>query len=134
MKILVEDPAVVTQAFAGAGFSLLIGSLLFSLLVMAMQFAPMLVIFGDMAPLPAMRASLRAFLRNFLPLTVYGLLLLPFAIVATLPMMLGWVLLLPVIITSMYATYADMFPARRESAPVTVEGEVIGRDEEEEHF
>jgi hypothetical protein len=126
----VEDPAVVTQAFAGAGFSMLIGALLFSLLVMAMQFAPMLVIFEGMAPIPAMKTSLRAFLRNFLPLTVYGLLLLPFAIIATLPMMLGWVVLLPVIITTMYTTYADMFPAHREPEPVTVEGEVVRHDDE----
>jgi hypothetical protein len=125
----VEDPAVIMQAFTGAGFAIMIGALLFSLLVMAIQFAPMLVIFEDMAPVPAMRTSLRAFLRNFLPLTVYGLMLLPFAAIATLPMMLGWLVLLPVIITSMYATYIDLFPPQTE-APKTVEGEVVSSNDQ----
>jgi hypothetical protein len=124
----VEDPAVVMQAFAGAGLAIMIGALLFSLLVMAMQFAPMLVIFGNMAPIPAMKVSLRAFLLNFLPLIVYGLMLLPFAILASLPMMLGWVVLLPVLVTSMYASYRDMFPPQSETAKA-VEGEVIPRGE-----
>lgn len=129
----VEDPTVVMQAFAGAGFSLMIGALLFSLLVMAMQFAPMLVIFEKMAPVPAMKASLQAFMRNFLPLTVYGLMLLPFAIVATLPMMLGWLLLLPVIVTSMYATYSDLFPPGKEQSAAASDA-VVAAPDDQKHF
>jgi uncharacterized membrane protein len=66
-----------------------------------------------------MKASLRAFLRNMIPLTVYGLLLLPFAILASLPMMLGWLVLLPVIITSLYAIYRDLFPMEEDVAVAT---------------
>ena len=105
---------------------------------MAMQFAPMLVIFGKMAPVPAMKASLRAFLRNMIPLMVYGFLLLPFAILASLPMMLGWLVLLPVIITSLYAIYRDLFPMEGDVAPATggqesEEGKAVTQDEET-HF
>lgn len=125
----VNDPAVLTQALAGAGLALLVGALLFSLLLMAMQFAPMLVIFGHMKPLPAMKASLRAFLRNWLPLTVYGLMLMPFAFVASVPMMLGWLLLMPIIIASMYVIYIDLFPSQ-DGEPQTIEGEVIDSDEQ----
>ncbi|MGA8146106.1 MAG: BPSS1780 family membrane protein [Gallionellaceae bacterium] len=125
----VTDPAVLMQAMTGAGPALLIGLVLFCILVMAMQFAPMLVIFDNMKPIAALKASLRGFLRNLLPLTVYGLLLLPFAIVASLPVMLGWLFLLPVIITSLYAIYSDLFPMQTV-APKTVAGEVISSDEE----
>ncbi len=59
--------------------------------------------------------NMRAFWRNLMPLTVYGLLLLPFAILASLPMMLGWLILLPVIIASMYAAYRDLFPSVTEA-------------------
>jgi len=114
-----SDPAELLPAFAGAGFALTVGVILFSTLLMAMQFAPMLVIFRNMAPLPAMKASLRAFLRNMMPLTVYGLMLLPFAILASLPMMLGWLFLLPIIITSMYAIYRDLFPMESDLAEVS---------------
>jgi hypothetical protein len=117
-----EDPAVLVAAFAGAGFALILGLTLFTVLLMAMQFAPMLIIFRNMAPLPAMRASLRAFMRNMLPLTVYGVLLLPFAILASLPIMLGWLVLLPIIIASLYAIYRDIFPMPEDIAePAAVE-------------
>ena len=114
-----EDPAVLIQAMTGASLAILIVATLFSILLMAMQFAPMLVIFGKMAPLPAMKVSLRAFMRNVIPLTVYGLLLLPFAILASLPMMLGWLAFLPVIITSLYAIYRDLFPMEGDAATET---------------
>ena len=95
---------------------------LFTILLMAMQFSPMLVIFGGMQPIPALKASLRAFLHNVLPLTVYTVALLPFAILATLPMMLGWLVLMPVIITSMYAIFCDLFPMQ-PATPAAAEGE-----------
>ena len=126
-----DDPAMLMQAVAGAGFALLLGLMLFGVLMMAMQFAPMLVIFGGMQPIPALKASLRAFLRNMVPLTVYALALLPFAVLATLPMMLGWLVLLPIIFTSMYAIYRDLFPAQEEPIPV-VEGEAVTRDDQQQ--
>lgn len=112
----VEDPAVLVRAVEAAGMALPVGLILFSLLMMAMQFAPMLVIFGKMPPVAAMKTSLRAFLRNVVPLTVYGVMLLPFAFLASLPMMLGWLVLMPVVIASMYATYRDLFPMQPEAA------------------
>lgn len=127
----VEDPTMVAQALAGAGFALLVGAVLFSILLMAMQFAPMLVMFKHMTPILAMKTSLRAFLRNWLPLTVYGLMLMPFAILASVPMMLGWLILLPIIIASLYTIYIDLFPMTVE--PQTVEGEVNSSDEQS-HF
>ena len=123
-----DDPEILMQAVAGAGFALLLGVTLFSVLMMTMQFAPMLVIFGGMQPIPALKASLRAFLRNIIPLTVYAFALLPFAVMATLPMMLGWLILLPVVFTSMYAIYRDLFPTQEEPA-AAVEGEVVTRDD-----
>jgi hypothetical protein len=131
-----DDPALLMQAFMGAGISLFIGAALFSVLLMAMQFAPMLVVFGNLSPVAAMKASLRAFFQNMLPLTVYGLLLVPFALLASLPMMLGWLVLLPVIITSLYAIYRDLFPMEEDIAngsAVNEEKSVVTSDEEA-HF
>ncbi len=124
----VDDPAVLMQAVTGAGVALLLGVTLFFVLLMAMQFAPMLVVFDKVTPVSAMKISLRAFLRNALPMTVYGLMLLPFAIVASLPLMLGWLILMPVLITSTYAAYRDLFP--KEAGNVTTEGEAVAQDDQ----
>lgn len=105
----VDDPALLGQAVASAGLALFIGFVLFSVLLMAGQFAPMLVTFDRSPAVPALKASLRACLDNILPLSVYCLMLLPFALAASIPAMLGWLVLLPVLFTSLYSAYCDLF-------------------------
>jgi len=127
------DPGVMLQAIAGAGFAVLLGIVLFSLLIMAMQFAPMLVFFRNVPPLQAMKLSLRAFLYNALPMLLYGITFMMLAILASLPMMLGWLVLLPLVFTTLYASYSDIFPPLREAAGTPLEGDIIDHDEQE-HF
>jgi uncharacterized membrane protein len=118
-----QDPQVFMQAIAGAGFAILLGLLLFSIWIMAMQYAPMLVYFHNVAPVDALRLSLRAFLANVGPMLVYGLILILLAVLASIPIMLGWFVLLPVIITSLYASFCDIFPAATEITPTVVEAD-----------
>ncbi|OGS91268.1 MAG: hypothetical protein A2Z95_01695 [Gallionellales bacterium GWA2_60_18] len=113
----VQDPEVLAQVIASAGPSILIGLALFSVLLMAMQFAPMLVYFNGIAPLAAMKLSLRAFLANIGPMLVYSITFTLLAILASMPMMLGWLALLPVMITSLYACYCAIFPLPAATAP-----------------
>jgi uncharacterized membrane protein len=58
-----------------------------------------------------MKLSLRAFLHNIAPMLLYGVTFMLLGILASLPMMLGWLVLLPVVFTSLYASYSDIFPA-----------------------
>ena len=118
------DPNVMVQAVAGAGFAVLLGIVLFSLLMMAMQFAPMLVFFRNVPPVQAMKLSLRAFLHNVSPMLVYGITFLFLAVLASLPMMLGWLVLLPLVFTSLYASYCDIFPPVKEASSTPLEGNV----------
>lgn len=111
------DPNMIAQAVEGAGFAVLLGAVLFSILMMAMQFAPMLVFFHNVAPVEAMKLSLRAFLYNVGPMLVYITTFMLLAILASLPMMLGWLVLLPVIFTSLYACFFDLYPTAKENAP-----------------
>ncbi len=113
------DPSVIAQALTGAGFALLLGIVLFSVLMMAMQYAPTLVFFRGIAPVQAMKLSFRAFLHNVWPMLVYGIIFMFLAMLASLPMMLGWLVLLPLAFTSLYASYNDIFPATREHQPVS---------------
>lgn len=114
------DPAIIQQAVAGAGAAVLFGVILFSLLLMSMQFAPMLVFFHNIAPVAAMKLSLRAFFSNIGPMFVYGMAFLLLAILASMPMMLGWLILMPMVFTSLYASFCDIFPAEASSAPIEV--------------
>lgn len=125
----VENQEVLMQATEGAGLAILLGMLLFGVLLMAMQLAPMLVIFGKAAPVAALKASLQAFIRNMLPMTAYGVMMMMLALLASIPMMLGWIILMPVMITSVYAIYRDLFPAQIESPPA-IEGEVTTHDDQ----
>ncbi|MCR4304609.1 MAG: BPSS1780 family membrane protein [Gallionella sp.] len=124
-----EDPEIFQQAIAGAGLAVLLGITLFSVLLMAMQFAPLLVYFNNVTPLLAMKLSLRAFLHNAGPMLVYGMTFFFLAILASIPMMLGWLILLPLVFTSLYASYCDIFPAEKEAGSAPAQGDVFVRDD-----
>jgi uncharacterized membrane protein len=100
----------------GAMLALLVGLLLQIPLTMAYWFAPALVALRGDEPLAAMKASFDACLVNFLPMLLYSLLGIVFAIVATIPLGLGWLVLAPVFAGSVYVSYRDIFgvadPAR----------------------
>ena len=90
---------------------MLLGLLLGVPLMMAYWFAPALVVLRSDEPFAAMKASFVACLVNILPMLVYSLLGLVFAIVATIPLGLGWFVLAPVFAASVYASYKDIFGA-----------------------
>ena len=108
------DPETVKAAVAGAGFAILLGVTLFSILMMAMQYAPMLVYFNDATPIQAMKLSLRAFIYNIGPMLVYYLTFTFLAILASLPMLLGWLILMPLVFTSLYVSYSAIFPPQKQ--------------------
>lgn len=97
-------------AAAGAGIlAMLVAMLLFVPLAMAIWYAPPLVVFHDVPPLQAVKASFFACLKNFVPFLVYGVVFVVLAILASLPVFLGWLVLIPVTQASVYAGYRDMF-------------------------
>ena len=109
------DPNVLMQAITGASFAVLLGIVLFIMLMMAMQYAPLLVFFNNATPVQAMKLSLRAFTHNVGPMLVYYITFTFLAILASLPMFLGWLVLLPLVFTSLYASYCDIFPPVKEN-------------------
>jgi uncharacterized membrane protein len=78
-------------------------------LVMAIWFAPALVIFRNAAPIEAMKSSFDACLKNIVPFLVYGVIGLVASFVAALPLGLGFIVLIPVLAGSLYASYVDIF-------------------------
>lgn len=79
-------------------------------LMMAVWFAPMLVIFRGQKVTPALLASLMACAKNVLPFLLYGLALIVLAALAAIPFGLGLFLLVPTVFASIYRSYRDIFP------------------------
>jgi uncharacterized membrane protein len=78
-------------------------------LAMAIWFAPALVVFHEIAPVDAMKQSFQASLRNMVPFLLYGIIILGLAIVACIPLFLGWLVLIPTLVGSTYYSYRDIF-------------------------
>ena len=98
------------QAMMGVGgIAVLVGLAAVIPLAMAYYFAPVLIIKHDLGPMEAMKLSFKGCLKNMMPFLVYGIIMLILALVASLPLFLGWLVLGPVFIASLYTAYKDIF-------------------------
>jgi uncharacterized membrane protein len=101
------------EAVMALGATLLLAILIFMALLvpllMAIWFAPPLVVFHDLGAVAAMKASFVGCLRNMMPFLLYGIVLLVASIVASIPLMLGWLILGPVTAASIYTGYRDIY-------------------------
>jgi uncharacterized membrane protein len=101
-----------TSTMAGMGvsfFAMLIGFVLFMLVTMALWFAPPLVALRGVPPVDAMRLSFAASLKNIVPFLLWGLIYIVASIIASIPLGLGWLVLLPVLMLTLYVSYQDVF-------------------------
>jgi len=76
---------------------------------MALWFAPALVVLRGMAPIEAIKESFLGCLKNILPFLVYSIVLMVLGIVASIPLGLGWLVLGPTLIASVYTSYRDIY-------------------------
>ena len=77
--------------------------------VMAIWFAPPLVVFHDKSAVEAMQESFTGCLRNIVPFLVYGIVLMVLGVLAAIPLGLGWLVLGPVLAASLYTSYKDIY-------------------------
>lgn len=106
------DPAMLAGAMGGMMLGLLAGLALLVPLLMAYWFAPALVVFHNMHAMDAMKLSFAACLRNMAPFLVYGAATFVLALLAMIPFGLGFLLLFPTIVASIYISYRDVFAER----------------------
>lgn len=101
------------EAMAAMGVTMLLAMLvMFALLlpaVMAIWLAAPLVVFHDHGAVDAMKGSFAGCLKNILPFLVYSIVMLVLAVLATLPLALGWLALGPVFAASVYTSYRDIY-------------------------
>jgi uncharacterized membrane protein len=105
--------ATTPEEVLALGASLLLACLIFLALLlpllMAIWFAPPLIVFHEIGAVAAMKASFAGCLRNMLPFLLYGIVLLIASVVASIPLMLGWLVLGPVTAASIYTAYRDIY-------------------------
>lgn len=111
------DPALLAGALGGMMLALLGGLVLLVPLLMAYWFAPALVVFNNVPALEAMKLSFVACWRNMVPFLVYGLVTFVLAMLAAIPFGLGFLVLVPTITASFYASYKDVFGEQATPEP-----------------
>lgn len=121
-----KSDAVALQAALNQSMpALFTGALLLTPLIMATWFAPALILFGNAQPGQALLISLRAVAKNWLPILVNGLALgVVLFIAALIPMLLGFLVAMPVFFGSVYAGYQGIFAVWAEEG--TEPGEPTG--------
>ncbi len=77
-------------------------------LMMALWFAPALVVLNDVPAIEAMKRSLAACWRNMGAFFIYGLIMLGLGFVAVFTLFLAYIVILPVIYISYYTSYRDV--------------------------
>jgi hypothetical protein len=98
------------MAAMGVGFMVLAVCLVLGVLVsMALWFAPALVVFRNVPPMEAVKLSIAATLKNWLPFLVFSVLYVVASVVASIPFGLGWLVLAPVAMLAVYVSYRDAF-------------------------
>jgi hypothetical protein len=110
------DPMAAAGAAATILLALIIMMVLLVPVLMALWFAPCLVLFHGRGAVAAMVESFFASVGNTVPFLLYGLVLLGLSIVASIPAGLGWLVLGPVLAASIYTAYRDIFTSV-EKAP-----------------
>lgn len=106
-------------AVAGSIMAVLLGTFVgMALLVPLMAaywFAPALVAMNNVAPLEALKASFFACFRNFIPFLVYSVVMTVLAVIAVIPFGLGMLAWVPLMMTTTYVAYREIFTT--EAAP-----------------
>jgi uncharacterized membrane protein len=88
---------------------ILIAMLFIVPILMAYWYAPVLIGLHNLTVLEAMKLSFIACLKNMLPFLLYGLIFMVILVVAIIPFGLGLVVAVPVMMTSLYTSYVDVF-------------------------
>jgi uncharacterized membrane protein len=98
------------MAAAGAGLlTLLITLAVVMLASMAAWFAPALIVFRNMAPIDALKTSFSASLKNVMAMLLYSVIYFVASIVASIPFGLGWLVLVPLTLLTVYVSYQEIF-------------------------
>lgn len=88
---------------------ILIATLFVVPILMAYWYAPLLVGLHNLMAIEALKLSFWACLKNIVPFLLYGLIFMVLLIAAIIPFGLGLIVVVPIMMTSLYTSYVDVF-------------------------
>ena len=100
-----SDPAFVIAVLLAA----LVVMALSIPVYMGLWFSYALVALNDFPVIQALKTSFSGCAKNIWAFLVYGVMIFLLAIAASIPLMLGWLILRPVLMASLYTGYRDVF-------------------------
>lgn len=109
VELLVKGKDLTPEQADGVLTPILIAMLLVMPVLMAYWFAPILAGLHNLTAVDAMKLSFAACLKNMLPFLLYGLIFMVLLIIAIIPVGLGLVIVVPMMMTSLYSSYIDVF-------------------------
>ena len=107
-----SDPESINPAdIFNSGFmiALLVGLLLIIPITMMFWFAPALISLGGMPLFESLKMSFSGCLKNILPMFFFGLVMMVLAVIATIPLGLGWFVLMPMGMAAFYTAYRSIY-------------------------
>ena len=108
-QIQTMAPQEALQILYALLMATLVPALILLPIMMLFWFAPMLLITTDLSPFDAMQLSFKACLKNIPAFTLYGLIVLVFSFLAMIPLGLGYLILLPMLVSSIHLAFLDCF-------------------------
>jgi len=109
VELLVKGKDLSPEQADGILLPILIAMLFIMPVLMAYWFAPILAGLHNLSAVDAMKLSFAACLKNMLPFLLYGLIFMVLLIIAIIPVGLGLVIVVPMMMTSLYTSYTDIF-------------------------
>lgn len=109
LGVLMKGGTVSPEQASAMMLPLLIAMIFIMPILMAYWFAPVLVGLNNLTAVEAMKLSFMACLKNMLPFLLYGLIFMVLLVIALIPFGIGLLVVIPVMMTSLYTSYADVF-------------------------
>ena len=109
--MMMGDQQAIEAMMTGPAFWLaMLGGMALLLPLIAMTwFAPALIALHDVPFGRALVWSMVGCFKNFLPFLLYSIIMMVFMMAAAIPLMLGWLVAVPILICSIYAAYRDIY-------------------------
>lgn len=110
MQALQDGSMTPEDVLAGFNMGLVvIGVIMMIFVLLLFWFATQLVALNDVPVVQSLGMSLKACLHNPLPLLVYLFAMVGLLFIGMIPLLLGWLLVVPLLFASMYISYGEIF-------------------------
>ncbi len=109
VELLMNGKELSPEQASAIMLPILLAMLFIVPILMAYWYAPVLIGLHNLSAVEAMKLSFTACLKNMLPFLLYGLIFTVILVIAIIPFGLGLIVAIPVMMTSLYTSYVDVF-------------------------